>query len=396
MTIAFLQPFSVQSPGGGPRILRALIEEPPLEAISVCLSPAPPPPTTLLPEFHAPVRPTYGRLEPTRFHRHLGVTAVPLEPLVRRRLRRLLARHETTVAHLVAHDATFWPAFQAARDLSLPVALTVHDHLQYNMRDRPERKLALHRLGRVWREADHRFVITTAMSQEYGRRFGDRPAEVVTDGLIAVDTPVPPVAGRFTVYFMGAFHMSYRSNLEGLLRGMERFQHERPDLDVRLKMRCGDLPGGLPASSIAIDALPFSDEQAIQADMQDADVLWIPLPFGEEHASFVRYSLSTKLVTYLGSGLPILYHGPAESAAGDLLRRAGAGVEATSLDAEGVAAALAAVTTRGAELAERAGELARREFMLDGLRERFWTSLAGLSPAQQAEPALHPARPGGV
>ena len=25
---------------------------------------------------------------------------------------------------------------------------------------------------------------------------------------------------------------------------------------------------------------------------------------------FVRFSLSTKLVTYLGSGLPIIYHGP--------------------------------------------------------------------------------------
>ncbi len=36
---------------------------------------------------------------------------------------------------------------------------------------------------------------------------------------------------------------------------------------------------------------------------------------------FARYSLSTKMVTYAGSGVPILYHGPADSAAYELLNK---------------------------------------------------------------------------
>lgn len=392
MTVAFVQPFSVQSPGGGPRILRALIEDVQTKAISISMAPAPPPPTALVPEFHQPARPRFGILEPTRFHKYLGVAAVPLEPLVRRRLGRLLVRQGACVVHVVAHDATFWPVFRAALDLGLPVALSVHDHLDYNMRDRPERALALHRLGRVWRQADHRFVISTAMADEYCRRFGERSSEVITDGLTEVRAPVASIPGRCTVYFMGAFHMSYRANLEALVRGLERFQDNRPDLDVSLKMRCGELPGGLPPTRIPIDALPFGDEQAIVTDMEAADALWIPLPFGEEHAPFVRFSLSTKLVTYLGSGLPILYHGPADSAAGALLRESGAGVETNALEADGVARALSSVVDRRAELAERAGQLARRRFMLDELRERFWASLARLSPAEQAQCALDPAR----
>ncbi len=386
MTIAFLQPFGVHSPGGGPRILRALVQDAPTEVISVCMSPAPPPPTTSVEELHVPVRPTFGRLEPTRLHRYLGVTAVPLEPVVRRRLSRMLRERGAERVHLVAHDATFWPAYKAARAARLPVALTVHDHLDYNMRDRPERAIALRRLGRVWREAEERFVISDAIAEEYCNRFGDRRSVVVTDGLDEVRPPVPAVEGRCTVYFMGAFHMSYRRNLEALLRGMELFQRSRPDLSVRLKMRCGDLPGGLPGSPIQIEPLPFADEATIRRDMEDADLLWLPLPFGEEHASFVRFSLSTKLVTYLGSGLPILYHGPPDAAAARLLRATGAGVEATSLEAEAIRDGLADAVENRARLAERAGDLARREFMLEVLRDRFWSVL---SPAKGTETALH-------
>ena len=55
--------------------------------------------------------------------------------------------------------------------------------------------------------------------------------------------------------------------------------------------------------------------------MESADLLYMPMPFGEAHEKFARYSLSTKMVTYAGSGVPILYHGPATSAAFDLLKR---------------------------------------------------------------------------
>jgi hypothetical protein len=393
VTVAFVQPFGVGGPGGGPRILRAMLEGAPRPAVSLCVSPAPPPATTHVAEMHVPSRPTFGRLEASRYYHHVAPAELAFERLTRRRLRAVLRAQGVACVHLTAHDMTLWPAFRAARSLGLPVAISVHDDMAYNLRERPDVALALRRLGRAWREADHRFVISGAMGREYDRRFGARPAEVITDGLTTVRPPAPAVEGRFTAYFMGAFHVAYRPNLEALLRGLEAFARARPDLRVTLRMRSGEVPGGMPPTDVAVESEGFADEAAVERDMREADLLWLPLPFGDEHAPFVRSSLSTKLVTYVGSGLPILYHGPPESAAGELLRAWGAAAEAGSLEPAAVHAALEQAAADRHGLSRRAGELAASEFMLDELRERFWSALAAISPAEQPQPPLQPSRP---
>ena len=83
------------------------------------------------------------------------------------------------------------------------------------------------------------------------------------------------------------------------------------------------------------------------------------------------------MVTYAGSGVPILYHGPATSAAYDLLNRHNAAILLTSLVPEEIAETLVRTTeeTRG-EIARNALALARRDFMLIDQTRRFWGAFA--------------------
>jgi hypothetical protein len=114
--------------------------------------------------------------------------------------------------------------------------------------------------------------------------------------------------------------------------------------------------------------------------MELADVLYLPLPFCERHRDFVRLSLSTKLVSYLASGLPIVYHGPAEAAAARLLATYDAGVLVTSLDPRNVAQALVDARERADALGRNALALARTRFDPDAVRRRFWRPLMAASP----------------
>ena len=99
----------------------------------------------------------------------------------------------------------------------------------------------------------------------------------------------------------------------------------------------------------------------------------MPLPFGEAYEKFARYSLSTKMVTYAGSGVPILYHGPTTSAAYDLLHENNAAILLTTLEPEEIARTLSALTRQGrADIAANALALAGREFMLVDQTRKFW------------------------
>jgi hypothetical protein len=126
-----------------------------------------------------------------------------------------------------------------------------------------------------------------------------------------------------------------------------------------------------------IEILPFADEAQIERDMRDADFLYMPMPFGPAHENFTRFSVSTKMVTYVGSGIPIIYHGPPTSAAFEVLKRNGAAFFLTNLDAVEIAASLNKMTESARdEVVANALKLARHEFMLVDQTRKFWGTIS--------------------
>lgn len=387
-TIAFVQPFGARSPGGGPRILRALFEAAPARVVSICTSPAPPPATSSVAEVHLPARPHFGRVESTRFGRYLGYAELAHAGRFRTRLETVCREQHAEGIHALAHGLDFWPALQVARRLGVPYYLSVHDDVMYALQGSPVRSTAASHVAEAWREADARFVISDAMGREYDRRHGARSYTTVTDGLSVLAPAGRAVRpDRLHVYFMGLLHLSYHANVLALLDALAEIRRRRPEVDVRMTFRCGALPAEFSRRGVPVVEVPFGTEADVARDLEQADVLYLPLPFGAEYEAFVRFSLSTKLVTYLGTGIPILYHGPEDSAAGRLLATHDAACGATSLEASDVGAAVDTLYRRGAAVGRNALALARAEFRLEDQQRRFWGAIvagAGEPPPADA------------
>jgi hypothetical protein len=372
--IVFFQPFSLGWAGGGARILRALTAHAPLPWRSICSSPAKPKQWNN--ELHLRSRPSWGPLEHSRLAALPKATARFFARGFRGRLRHRCRQLRARAIHVVPHaGADFAVAHTVGRDLGLPFFLSLHDDLAYTAgaQSRAREKA----LRNAWREAAECFVISEALGEEYRRRYGDRSFEVVTDGLTSVG-PMKPRADEtvLRIYFMGLFHMAYEQNLRALLEGLVIFQSEHPKVATSVTLRCEHVRPEVVAGFERVKVLPFADEAQVQRDLETADLLYMPIPFGAEHANFARYSLSTKMVTYVGSGLPVLYHGPRTSAAFDLLNSNDAAVLLTTLEPQEISATLGEINvSRRAQVAGNALALAQRDFMLANQVAKFWGAI---------------------
>ena len=369
---AFIQPFGLSSPGGGSRILRSLLKDTSHPFISICAGPTPPPKASIGEEIHLPVRPNFRRLERSRFGKYLGVVFPLCTEGFKRRLEAALLKHQVSAIHAIPQGIDFAYAFEVARKLSLPYYLNVHDELSYNLLGHVELSDAEDQLAHIWRESTGRIVISEAMGEEYSRRYGDKPYTVVTDGLEKLPSDgrlIPPKS--LHVYFMGMVHLSYRDTFSSFTLALDQFAKTHPDWVVSFVIR-GGLPFPLPPVQFSIEILPWGTEKEVAKDFDRINFLYLPLPFGEAHQSFSRYSLSTKMVTYLGSGIPIFCHAPQDAAATQLLSNASAGIALTSLEVNLITEVLYAPDRPLEKIVKNALNLARSQFMLTDVQSRFW------------------------
>lgn len=374
--VMFVQPFSIGSAGGGARILRALLDHAPLPWRSICSSSQKPKPWRN--EILLPSRPFWGRIEHTRLSALPRRSASWFVKGFKRDLRQSCAALGARAIHAVPHFGLDFSHAQAvAKELSLPFFLSLHDDLSYTAAGAVPEEARESAMGDGWRDADARFVISHSLGQEYCRRYGEREYEVVTDGLTRLHAPRACAdANACRIYFMGLFHMTYEPNLRALLDALVLLKRERPVLEVSVRLRCEHVRPHVIAGAIPVEVLPFADEAQVERDLETADLLYMPLPFGQSHENFSRYSLSTKMVTYVGSGVPIVYHGPASSAAFTLLEEHAAAILIPAIDPPEIARLLgqADAATR-AEVSRNALGLARQQFMLADQMQRFWGTI---------------------
>ncbi len=384
--ILFIQPFPVAGPGGGPRIIRSLLQDAPVATRVVCTSPAAPPSRYLDAELHLPLRPNLGRIERTRFN----ALAHALTPFFRRRFARRLeqvcALAQPDALHSVAHGGLdFYDAYCLARKLRIPFFLHIHDDVVYTAAGRVPAQVLSRCLAETWRGAQARFVISQELGDEYARRYGERDFVIVTDGVEKMAIAPRPPPAQLRIYFMGLFHVGYEKNLESLLQALALLPRDAPALrDCSITLRCDYVrPSLLRGAPVPVRILPFGSEADVAADLVNADLLYLPLHFGEADRPFAVYSLSTKMVTYLGSGIPILYHGPENTAAYKLLQKHRAAALATSLSPSEVAHRLTELIQgdAGTELAKNGLQLVRQNFLRTEQHNRFWHTVLALLPS---------------
>ncbi len=374
--VVFTQPFSLVSPGGGPRILRSLLKDAPVPTLAVCTAP---PRQCHDSELQVPLRPNLGRIERTRFN----ALAHSITPLFRRRFARRLEEVVTDAharaIHSVAHGGLdFHSAFLLAKKLQIPFFLQVHDDVAYTSAGRVPAQCMME----AWQGASARFVISRELGDEYTKRYGQHEFVVVTDGLDNLCAKPRLHMASLRIYFMGLFHIGYEKNLEALIKAIGLLP---PGLtsNCSITLRCDYIRPAVLRQTSLLRVLPFGSESDVQSDLAEADCLYLPLHFDEADKPFAAYSLSTKMVTYLGSGLPILYHGPTGTAAYNLLEKNHAAALATSLQPNEIAKVLSDLLRSDAatEFTQNAAKLARTAFLRSNQHSKFW---------ERVLPALHP------
>jgi glycosyltransferase involved in cell wall biosynthesis len=379
--IAFTHPFGLQSPTGGSRIMRALLQNPPDRFVSICTASEAPPDTTLGEEIHVPLRPDFGRIERTRFAGCADALASLYAGRFARRFEAVCRECGAKAIHSIAHGGMdFYTAFLVAKKLHIPFFLQVHDDFIFSARGIRSEAAAHAALREAWQNAEARFVICRPLGEEYCRRYGDKGYLVITDGVERIaDAPRQRIGDDLQIYFMGLFHLDYEPNLKVLLAAVAQLQGESGAGKISVVLRCGGVrPRLIKSYESFVRILPFASEAEVQSDMERADLLYLPLPFGKKYELFVRYSLSTKMVTYVASGIPILYHGPPDAAVHNLLKAHDAALLCTEPTPDVLAEMLRVYINNkqmGTESAQNALELARRNFNLSQIREKFWGAI---------------------
>lgn len=380
-SIMFVQPFTLTTAGGGARILRALLTDSPIPFTVVSTAPEPPKTPDHRNQIHLPMRPFFGRIERTRLS-SLPEKVTPLtRPFFRRRLRAACRARGAIAVHAIPHAGLdFYDSYAVAQELGLPFFLQVHDDFLYSAKGRVEVRRSEAAVREVWNSADVRFVISPQLGDEYCRRYGQQEFITITDGVEAIARSPRALDSReLRLYFMGLFHIGYEENLRVLLSALARLRELKPDLTISITMRCGQLRPHLIRGFDGLRVLPFGSEADVHADLEQADLLYLPLPFGAEFEHFTKLSLSTKLITYLGSGIPILYHGPREAAVCELLRENDAAFLETDVAVDTMTATLARASAEpeaARQRAQNALDLAKSSFMLADQRRKFWDAIA--------------------
>lgn len=320
MRIAFISPASINGESGSSRIFRTLQEMAPGNVTVFNVT------TTVghakgwLPvggnfeEYFLPWRPDFGRIERSRFNGIPNLLGCILwGGAFKNRLRELFQESTIQAINAHSHGIEFWWAFEVAQELKIPYYLTCHDLLEYNLSRWPNISSINSKLCIAWKESKKRFVISEELGEEYCRRFGRKDYTIVTDGIDGVKSRPGNSISKYVIYFLGSQHVSYEKNFDSLFKALSTFNEKYPQCKVKLLTRPPLQKSW--ASYESYESRPFGSESDIAADLEEVHLLYQPLPFEEKFASLSRYSLSTKMITYLGSGIPILFHGPHDSAA---------------------------------------------------------------------------------
>jgi glycosyltransferase involved in cell wall biosynthesis len=380
MKFAFYQPFSLGEMNGGSKILRSVAEHSPIPVISLCSAyRLQKPQWQGGREMLLPFRPTLGRIDRSRFFR-LGYH---LEEWYRSRFQRKLeawiAGEGITHLHITPHHfGDFIAAHQACKKTQTHCLVSIHDDYRHTASGKKYALKHENKLGHLWQQADVRFVITRQLGDEYNNRYGKAIYHVHTDGCRTFPPPQLKAAPAcVNVFYMGLFIPYYRQNFDCLLEALGKAHEQSMGTKTfKLILRTeGYQPTHVPAG-VAVEARGFTSPDIVERELQEADLVYLPLPFANEWSNLNRFSLSTKMVSYLHSGIPILYHGPAQAAAYEYLKENKCALHWLDLEANPAAQKL--LDSFGDSkprigLSTAARQVAVRDFDAETLRHQFWT-----------------------
>ncbi len=359
------QPFSVNSAGGGARILRRILEPAGEQAVSVVANYFPGPLqegplieqsvfiNPLMRPWHRSVlRPFFSFVRENFFHAFNA-----------RKILNAAKRIDCDIVHMVAHGSLTGALLDDEYLAKRSLWVSFHDHFASVS--------SFTDVERLWKRADRRFVISHTMGDNYNETFGQRDWELVTDGIEEADLATPKnfTNSLLTIYFCGSLHLDYYQLFESLADALDELQ--RKGTPLKLVLRGGHPIKPLNNRNFKIEYRRHTlSDHELKNDLEEADILYFPMKFSDPH--FFKFSMSTKMIGYLAAPGAILYHGPLDSAAARLLAESDAAMLVESLNPGDLVDQIPLFKTTAHKLSTNAKLLARSHFSLSENRSRFW------------------------
>jgi hypothetical protein len=205
---------------------------------------------------------------------------------------------------------------------------------------------------------------------KYAEEFGNKDFEIITDGLLEHEISEPRRKNKntITIYFGGLLHYHYIP----LFKVLEDVLNTIAEQGIKINFILRGVSFTLFKNNLFNVEYrnDFVSDTEIQKELNEADILYLPIKFN--NPEFYLYSLSTKMIGYLGAPGIILYHGPADSAACKLLNEENAAVCCTSMEATDMRNALFALINDAEGVSANAKRLARGRFELEAIQRSFW------------------------
>ena len=375
MKLLSFQPFSLKSNSGGGRILRRLYQGHETQIVSLGIS-------TMLtkrvrkshtvntksagsPEFLVPAYPLskpwqrwYAR-DLTNWLREKA-----LRPVTIRNIQRVAASLNYDVVHTIDHFSFSAALCDGKIRKDKPLWVSFHDHFSTT-------KSSFESTKKLWQTADRRLCISNEIGLEYQKLFGNKDFEIITDGVKPEEISEPKLESSdpVVIYFAGMLHMDYFPLFQVLADALDILTKQGYALN--LVLRGAHKMNFLENRSFPVEYRPvIIDDRVLKEELDLASILYLPMYFTVPE--FYLYSLSTKMVGYLAAPGSILYHGPSDSAACVLLEKHKSAVSCNSLNAEDMVEAIKKMLLSYSEVSKNAKVLAKSQFSLETIKNRFW------------------------
>jgi len=365
--ILSIQPVSLFQNGGAARVLRRLYQGKESQVYSLGVITYPTPPIsgdlkeTLIPAF--PMQQKWMRWHLRSFATWLREKGLAFITIIK--IYKEASKVQYDAIHLVSHGP-FCGAFDNEALLTgKELWVSFHDHFSTN-------SSTFEATFNLWNKSDRRLVISREMGDEYQKLFGFKEYELITDGVSAeeISKPEDIVASTpITVYFAGLLHTDYYPLFIVLADALDTISKQ--GYQFKLIMRGTDPVDFLNNRSFETEyRSDFVSDKEIKEELDSASILYLPIKF--TLPDFYLYSLSTKMIGYLGASGTILYHGPGDSAACNLLRKSGSAACCASLEADDMINILLQLINDRNDYSANAKKVAHAEFNFDIIQKRFW------------------------
>ena len=227
---------------------------------------------------------------------------------------------------------------------------------------------------KLWNRSDRRLMISVELGNEYQRIFGDKKFEIITDGVYAeeISEPKKKKHDEISIYFSGLMHIEYYPLLEVLADSID----DLVDMGYSFKLilRGTQKMKFLKTRKFEIDyRSDFISDDQIKKELDMADILYLPIKFSMP--DFYLYSLSTKMISYLGASGNILYHGPSDSAACNFLKKNNAAFCCVSLLKNDMIYQIEEILSADGSKCKNAKKIAKSNFDLNFIQNNFWNKL---------------------